>query len=93
MNEVLPARQERAIKASAASRRRRKYETMAAELEQAGYTVLRPRADTLTYPTEAVLSPPFGEWHTIDGGLQVRVMPFDVMGTLRVRRRPGGDEQ
>ena len=50
-----------------------------------------PAAETvLEFSPEVVLSPPFGGWHPVGEGLEVRVCNFDPVGTLRVRRTSGG---
>jgi hypothetical protein len=46
----------------------------------------------LRFTPEVVLRPPFGDWHDVGDGWQVRVLPTDDVGTIRVRRAPAEPE-
>lgn len=47
----------------------------------------QPEPDQLvTFAPEVVLAPPFGHWHPVaDSGIEVRILSFDSLGTIRVR--------
>jgi hypothetical protein len=48
------------------------------------------QGQTLSVPAEVLLSAPFGTWHDVGQGWQVRALATDTLGTVHVRRLEQG---